>query len=218
MIKVRGVKKSFSKVEVLKGIDLDIAEGEVVSIVGPSGAGKTTLLQIMGSLLKADSGSVEIAGKDITRLSEREVSRFRNQDIGFVFQSHLLLPEFSAAENVAIPGYLAGRDRSEVDKRAAELLELLAMSHRATHMPGQMSGGEQQRVAVARALINSPKVLFADEPSGNLDSKNRKQLHELFFTLRDLLGLTIVIVTHDESLSQMSDRNIEIIDGVIIDE
>lgn len=218
MIKVRGVKKSFSKVEVLKGIDLDIIEGEVVSIVGPSGAGKTTLLQIMGSLLKADSGSVEIAGKDITKLSEREVSRFRNQDIGFVFQSHLLLPEFSASENVAIPGYLAGRDRAEVDSRAAELLELLAMSHRATHMPGQMSGGEQQRVAVARALINSPKVLFADEPSGNLDSKNRRQLHELFFTLRDLLGLTIVIVTHDESLSEMSDRNIEIIDGVIIDE
>lgn len=215
MIRVRGVRKRFSDVEVLGGVDLDIAEGEVVSIVGPSGAGKTTLLQIMGTLLQADSGEVEVAGHNIVGLSGDKVSRFRNSQIGFVFQSHLLLPEFSALENVAIPGYIAGRDRAEVEARAKELLELLSLSHRIDHKPKQLSGGEQQRVAVARALINSPKVLFADEPSGNLDSKNREQLHNLFFSLRDMLGLTIVIVTHDESLASMSDRKIEIIDGLI---
>lgn len=217
MIEVRGVVKSFGVVEVLRGVDLDIASGEVVSIVGPSGAGKSTLLQIMGSLLKGDGGSVRVAGRDVTSLSGADLSRFRNRDIGFVFQSHLLLPEFSALENVAIPGYLAGRDRAEVDSRAAELLELLSLGHRAHHMPSELSGGEQQRVAVARALINSPKVLFADEPSGNLDSVNRRQLHELFFKLRDLFSLTIVIVTHDDLLADMSDRKVEIIDGVITD-
>ncbi len=218
MIKLRGVEKSFGTVSVLKGVNLDITKGEVISIVGPSGAGKSTLLQIMGSLLDADKGSVSISGRDITTLSQNELCKFRNSDIGFVFQAHLLLGEFTAVENVSIPGYLAGRDKKEVEAKAKELLEMLGLGDRLTHKPKELSGGEQQRVAVARALINSPKVLFADEPSGNLDSKNREQLHDLFFTLRDRFDLTVVIVTHDDSLAAMSDRRIEIIDGTIVDE
>ena len=201
MIQAKNIHKSFGTLEVLKGIDLSIEPHEVVSIVGPSGAGKTTLLQIDG-----------IA---VDRLSDRELSRFRNRKIGFVFQFHHLLPEFTAFENVCIPGYIAQRERKEVENRAQELLVMLGMEHRLTHKPAELSGGEQQRVAIARALINSPAVLLADEPSGNLDTKNREEIHQLFFTLRDTLGQTVVIVTHDEQLAEMSDRKIQMVDGVI---
>ena len=215
MIQATDIHKSFGTLEVLKGIDLTIERSEVVSIVGPSGAGKTTLLQILGTLSRPTAGTVEIDGTRIERLSDRELSKFRNQRIGFVFQFHHLLPEFTAAENVCIPGYIAGRDRTEVERRAAELLVILGVDHRALHKPAELSGGEQQRVAIARALINSPAVLLADEPSGNLDSKNREEIHQLFFKLRDTLGQTIVIVTHDSQLAEMSDRKIQMVDGLI---
>ena len=216
MIRTKEIRKSFGTLEVLKGIDLLVERGEVVSIVGPSGAGKTTLLQILGTLSRPSSGEIEIDGEAVHALSDRQLSRFRNTKIGFVFQFHHLLPESTALENVCIPGYIGGRDRREVEKRAAELLEMLGMEHRSSHKPAELSGGEQQRVAIARALVNSPAVLLADEPSGNLDTKNREEIHRLFFTLRDTLGQTVVIVTHDGQLAAMSDRKIEMVDGQIV--
>ncbi len=216
MIRTKEIRKSFGTLEVLKGIDLLVERGEVVSIVGPSGAGKTTLLQILGTLSRPSSGEIEIDGEAVHALSDRQLSRFRNTKIGFVFQFHHLLPEFTALENVCIPGYIGGRDRREVEKRAAELLEMLGMEHRSSHKPAELSGGEQQRVAIARALVNSPAVLLADEPSGNLDTKNREEIHRLFFTLRDTLGQTVIIVTHDGQLAAMSDRKIEMVDGQIV--
>ena len=216
MIRTKEIRKSFGTLEVLKGIDLLVERGEVVSIVGPSGAGKTTLLQILGTLSRPSSGEIEIDGEAVHALSDRQLSRFRNTKIGFAFQFHHLLPEFPALENVCIPGYIGGRDRRAVEERAAELLEMLGMEHRSSHKPAELSGGEQQRVAIARALINSPAVLLADEPSGNLDTKNREEIHRLFFTLRDTLGQTVVIVTHDGQLAAMSDRKIEMVDGQIV--
>ena len=200
----------------LKGVSLDVAPRELVSIVGASGAGKTTLLQIIGTLSRPDSGRVEIDGQDVFRLNDRELSRFRNERIGFVFQFHHLLAEFTAFENVCIPGLIGRRPRAEVERRAAELLDLMGLSARRDHKPGQLSGGEQQRVAIARALINSPAVLLADEPSGNLDSHNRDEIHRLFFELRERLGQTIVVVTHDEHLAAMADRTITMSDGRIL--
>ena len=215
MIQLRGITKSFGSLQVLKGIDLDIERGEVVSIVGPSGAGKTTLLQIMGPLDRADSGSVVINGTDISRLSQKALARFRNQEIGFVFQFHQLLPEFTALENVMIPALIAGRSHKEARKRAEELLAFMALSDRVTHKPAELSGGEKQRVAVARALVNKPAVVLADEPSGSLDSANKAELHALFFRLRDEMGQTFVIVTHDEQLAATTDRIIQMRDGQI---
>lgn len=215
MIKVRNIQKSFSDLQVLKGIDLDIEKGEVVTIVGPSGAGKTTLLQIMGTLDKADCGTVEIDGIDISKLSQKEMSRFRNQKIGFIFQFHQLLPEFTALENVMIPAFIAGTPKGEARKRAEELLAFMGLTERASHKPNELSGGEKQRVAVARALMNRPAVIMADEPSGSLDSRNKEELHRLFFELRDKMGQTFVIVTHDESLASLSDRTIHLKDGTV---
>lgn len=215
MIIAKDIRKSFGDLEVLKGISLHIKKGEVVSIVGPSGAGKTTLLQIMGTLSRPTSGELIIDSVPAHTLTDKNISKFRNSNIGFVFQFHHLLPEFTAFENVCIPGYIAQRDRREVENRAGELLEFLGMSHRLTHKPAELSGGEQQRVAIARALINDPAVILADEPSGNLDSKNKEEIHTLFFDLREKMGQTIVIVTHDEQLARMSDRQINIVDGVI---
>lgn len=214
-IEAREINKSFGELEVLKGISLDIMRGEVVSIVGASGAGKTTLLQIMGTLSKPDSGSVTIDGCNVAAMADKALSAFRNDRIGFVFQFHHLLPEFTAFENVCLPGYIGGRDRAAVEARAAELIGMLGMTARSAHKPAAMSGGEQQRIAIARALVNSPSVLLADEPSGNLDSRNRDEIHRLFFDLRDRLGQTVVIVTHDEGLAAMSDRRIEMKDGMI---
>lgn len=216
MIITRDIKKSFGTLEVLKGINLHIASGEIVSIVGPSGAGKTTLLQIIGTLSKPSSGEVLIDGVPLQSLADKELSKFRNSHIGFVFQFHHLLPEFNALENVCIPGYIAGRPRAEVDLQAAEILDMLGMGSRLTHKPAELSGGEQQRVAIARAIINSPAVLLADEPSGNLDTRNKEEIHKLFFDLRDRFGQTVVIVTHDEHLASMSDRRIEMVDGLIL--
>ena len=216
MIQTKNIRKSFGTLEVLKGIDLTVGKGEVVSIVGPSGAGKTTLLQIIGTLGKPDSGEIVIDGIPVHTLSDRNISKFRNTKIGFVFQFHHLLPEFTALENVMIPAFIAGVDRKAAEAKALGLLDLLGMSHRLTHKPAELSGGEQQRVAIARALVNDPAVLLADEPSGNLDTKNKEELHRLFFQLRDTLGQTIVIVTHDEQLAAMSDRKIEMIDGLIV--
>ena len=216
MIRVTDIHKSFGTLEVLKGVSLEVAAGEVVSIVGASGAGKTTLLQIMGTLSRPDSGRVEIGGEDVSSLGDKVLSKFRNERIGFVFQFHHLLAEFTAFENVCIPGLIGRRPRAEVERRAAELLDMMGLASRRDHKPGQLSGGEQQRVAIARALVNAPAVLLADEPSGNLDSHNRDEIHRLFFELREKLGQTVVIVTHDENLAAMADRKITMSDGTIL--
>ena len=216
MIRATDIHKSFGTLEVLKGVSLDVAQGEVVSIVGASGAGKTTLLQIIGTLSRPDGGRVEIDGRDVSALGDRALSQFRNERIGFVFQFHHLLPEFTAFENVCIPGLIGKHPRAEVERRAAELLDMMGLAARRDHKPGQLSGGEQQRVAIARALVNSPAVLLADEPSGNLDSHNRDEIHRLFFDLRERLGQTVVIVTHDENLAAMADRKITMSDGLIL--
>ena len=216
MIRVTDIHKSFGTLEVLKGVSLDVAQGEVVSIVGASGAGKTTLLQIIGTLSRPDGGRVEIDGRDVSALGDRALSQFRNERIGFVFQFHHLLAEFTAFENVCIPGLIGRRPRADVERRAAELLDMMSLAARRDHKPGQLSGGEQQRVAIARALVNSPAVLLADEPSGNLDSHNRDEIHRLFFDLRERLGQTVVIVTHDENLAAMADRKLTMSDGLIL--
>lgn len=216
MIEVQDIHKSYGKLEVLRGINLTIEKGEVVSIVGKSGAGKTTLLHIMGTLDKADSGDIRFNGQSVTQLRDRELSRFRNQHIGFVFQFQQLLPEFTALENVMMPALIANIPNSKARCRAQELLDFLGLKDRATHRPGELSGGEKQRVAVARALMNKPDVIFADEPSGSLDSQNKTELHQLFFDLRKEMEQTFVIVTHDESLAKMSDRVIRMADGLII--
>lgn len=217
MIYIEGVKKSFGTLEVLKGIDLHIGKGEVVSIVGASGAGKTTLLHIIGSLERPDAGRVVIDGIDINNLKGNEISNFRNRKIGFVFQFHQLLPEFTALENIMIPALIAGKSKKEAKEKAIELLRFMSLEDRASHKPSEMSGGEKQRVAVARALVNDPAVILADEPSGSLDSKNKEELHKLFFDLRDKYGQTFVIVTHDEHLAQLTDRTINMKDGLLID-
>ena len=216
MIHIENIHKRFGTLEVLKGISLDVADREVVAIVGASGAGKTTLLQIMGTLSRPDEGLVRIDDRDVFSLDDRALSRFRNERIGFVFQFHHLLPEFTAFENVCIPGWIGRRPKAEVESRARELLGLMGLTDRSEHKPGQLSGGEQQRVAIARALINSPAVLLADEPSGNLDTKTREEIHRLFFELRDRLGQTVVIVTHDEHLAAMSDRRLVLSDGQVV--
>ena len=216
MITVRDLHKNFGEIEVLKGISLHIDKGEVVSIVGASGAGKTTLLQILGTLSRPSSGSVEIDGTDVETLKDAALSKFRNGKIGFVFQFHNLLPEFTAFENICLPGYIGSRDRAEVETRAAELLHMMGLDGRGGHKPAELSGGEQQWVAIARSLINSPAVILADEPSGNLDSRNRDEIHEMFFKLRDEFGQTIVIVTHDTALADMADRKLVMCDGRII--
>lgn len=215
MIHISNIHKSFGTLEVLKGINLHIRKGEVISIVGPSGAGKTTLLQVMGTLYRPDEGHLTIAGTDVSRLSAKEISRFRNEHLGFVFQFHQLLPEFTALENVMIPGMIAGKKQSDIRRRATELLDFMGLAGRADHKPNELSGGEKQRVAVARALMNEPDVIFADEPSGSLDSKNKSELHQLFFDLRDKFGQTFVIVTHDEELAKLTDRCIHIVDGMV---
>ena len=216
MIKASNIRKSFGSLEVLKGISLEVSKGEVVAIVGASGAGKTTLLQILGTLSTADSGTLTIDGKEVSGLGDKALSRFRNEHIGFVFQFHHLLPEFTALENVCIPAFIARRKREEVEAKARELLDMMGLGERLEHKPAQLSGGEQQRVAIARALINNPSVLLADEPSGNLDTRNRDEIHRLFFELRDKLGQTVIIVTHDEGLASMADRKITMSDGEIL--
>ena len=216
MIKAHDIHKSFGTLEVLKGISLSVERGEVVSIVGQSGAGKTTLLQILGTLSAMDSGSLLINGVDVNTLKDNALSDFRNQHIGFVFQFHHLLPEFSALENVMLPALIAGRAKAEAEQEAAKLLQMMDLSARLTHKPSALSGGEQQRVAIARAIINRPALLLADEPSGNLDTKNRDEIHSLFFRLREELGQTTIIVTHDEGLASMADRKITMRDGKIL--
>ncbi|MCD7720895.1 MAG: ABC transporter ATP-binding protein [Prevotellaceae bacterium] len=215
MIKAQGITKSFGTLQVLRGIDLSVEKGEVVSIVGPSGAGKTTLLQILGTLDKPDAGSVQLNGQDIGSLSQAKLARFRNQQIGFVFQFHQLLPEFTALENVMIPAFIGGADKRKARRRATELLRFIGLADRLTHKPRELSGGEKQRVAVARALVNNPAVVMADEPSGSLDTRNKEELHKLFFSLRDTFGQTFIIVTHDESLAKTTDRTIRLRDGMI---
>ncbi len=215
MIDIQGIEKSFGTLKVLKGIDLHIDKGEIVSIVGPSGAGKTTLLQIMGTLDKPDRGEIVINGTNTQQLSSRKLAQFRNREIGFVFQFHQLLPEFTAIENIMIPAYIAGTSTAKAKERATTLLKFLALEDRAGHKPAELSGGENQRIAVARALMNEPSVIFADEPSGSLDSKNKEELHKLFFDLRNEYGQTFVIVTHDEHLASITDRTIHMADGMI---
>ena len=215
MIKLEGITKSVGSLQVLKGIDLEINKGEIVSIVGPSGAGKTTLLQIMGTLDEPDAGTVQIDGTVVSRMKEKELSAFRNKNIGFVFQFHQLLPEFTALENVMIPALIAGVSSKEANDRATKILDFMGLVDRASHKPNELSGGEKQRVAVARALINDPAVILADEPSGSLDTHNKEDLHQLFFDLRDRLGQTFVIVTHDEGLAKITDRTVHMVDGMI---
>lgn len=215
MIELQGIRKSFGALEVLKGIDLSIAEKEVVSIVGTSGAGKTTLLQIMGTLDKPDAGKLIVDGIEVNKLKEKELSRFRNRHVGFVFQFHQLLPEFTALENIMIPAFIAGMSQRKAEERVRELLSFMGLEDRASHKPNELSGGEKQRVAVARALVNNPAVILADEPSGSLDTQNKTELHELFFHLRDTYGQTFVIVTHDEELARLTDRTIHMKDGII---
>ena len=215
MIEIQGITKSFGSLQVLKGIDLSIGKGEVVSIVGPSGAGKTTLLQIMGTLDKPDSGTLQVDGVEVNKLKEKELSSFRNRHLGFVFQFHQLLPEFTAIENIMIPAYIAGVSTKQALERAKEILDFMNLSDRAQHKPNELSGGEKQRVAVARALINNPSVILAYEHSGSLDSRNKDELHQLFFHLRDTFGQTFVIVTHDENLASLTDRTIHLVDGLI---
>lgn len=215
MIQLHGITKSFGSLQVLRGIDLQVNRGEVVAIVGPSGAGKTTLLQIMGTLDRPDEGEVIIDGENVSRLSATKIAHFRNKNIGFVFQFHQLLPEFTALENVMIPALIGGTSKKEARQRAQELLDFMGLADRAEHKPNQLSGGEKQRVAVARALINHPAVVFADEPSGSLDTHNKEELHRLFFDLRDRMGQTFVIVTHDEALASQTDRTIHMLDGYI---
>lgn len=216
MIKCEEIHKSYGRLEVLKGVSLKVSRGEVVSVVGPSGAGKTTLLQIMGTLAPMDSGRLEIDGVDVTLLGDDALSDFRNRRIGFVFQFHHLLPEFTALENIMMPTLIGGAARAEAESRAAELLRMMGLGARASHKPSALSGGEQQRVAIARAIVNRPAILLADEPSGNLDSKNREEVHRLFFRLRDELGQTCVVVTHDDALASMADRKIVMSDGMIM--
>lgn len=218
MISIKNITKSFGKLQVLKGIDLHIGKGEIVSIVGPSGAGKTTLLQIIGTLDTPDSGEINIDGIDVRKLSQKKLADFRNKHIGFVFQFHQLLPEFTALENIMIPAFIAGMSKSEAKKRAMELLDFMGLADRAKHKPNELSGGEKQRVAVARALVNNPSVILADEPSGSLDSQNKAELHQLFFDLRDKMGQTFVIVTHDETLASITDRTIRMEDGRLAQE
>ena len=216
MIRTSGITKSYGELKVLKGIDIEVEEREVVSIVGASGAGKTTLLQIIGTLDKPDAGTIYFNSSDVGKLKGKSLAAFRNRYIGFVFQFHQLLPEFTALENICIPAYIAGKSRGEAESRAEELLGFLSLTQRKDHKPSELSGGEQQRVAVARALINNPSVILADEPSGNLDTENKNELHKLFFRLRDTFGQTIIIVTHDRQLAGMSDRVLQIKDGLII--
>ena len=215
MIEINNITKSFGSLQVLKGIDLHINKGEVVSIVGPSGAGKTTLLQIIGTLDKPDTGSVCVDGIDTTTLSQKALADFRNKHLGFVFQFHQLLPEFTAIENIMIPAYIAGTSQKAAKERAKELLQFMGLTDRASHKPNELSGGEKQRVAVARALVNNPSVILADEPSGSLDSKNKEELHQLYFDLRNRYGQTFVIVTHDETLATITDRTIHMRDGLL---
>ncbi|HOU31398.1 MAG TPA: ABC transporter ATP-binding protein [Bacteroidales bacterium] len=218
MIKATGIRKSFGNLRVLKGIDLEVKKGEIVTIVGASGAGKTTLLQILGTLDRPDEGQIFYNGQDVGKLNGKQLAAFRNKNIGFVFQFHHLLPEFTALENICIPAFIAGTGRQEAMKKAMQLLDFLNLSERAEHKPSELSGGEQQRVAVARALINNPSVILADEPSGNLDTENKKELHNLFSRLRDTFGQTFVIVTHDTQLASLSDRIIQLKDGIIVNE
>ena len=215
MIEIKDLRKSFGKLEVLRGVDLSIGRGETISIVGPSGAGKTTLLQLIGTLDRPDSGSIRYDGTELTTMNAASLANFRNKHIGFVFQFHQLLPEFTALENITIPALIAGESQSAATRKAIELLKLMGLEERAHHKPSQMSGGENQRVAVARALINRPDVILADEPSGSLDSRNKEELHKLFFDLRDRFGQTFIIVTHDEELAKLTDRTIRMVDGVI---
>lgn len=215
MIEIKNLTKSFGNLQVLKGVNLSISRGEVTSIVGASGAGKTTLLQLVGALDKPSSGTISFDGKELSGMSSRQLAAFRNKHIGFVFQFHQLLPEFTALENVIIPAMIAGRSRYEAEKDAMELLTLMGLKERATHKPSELSGGENQRVAVARALINRPSLVLADEPSGSLDSHNKEELHKLFFELRDKFGQTFLIVTHDEKLASLTDRTIRMVDGVV---
>ncbi|MBO7301498.1 MAG: ABC transporter ATP-binding protein [Bacteroidaceae bacterium] len=215
MIEIKNLTKRFGNIQVLKGIDLTVKRGEVISIVGPSGAGKTTLLQLIGTLDKPESGSILFNGEDLCKMSSKKLATFRNRHIGFVFQFHQLLPEFTALENVTIPALIAGRNRKEAEAEALELLKIMGLEERVNHKPSELSGGENQRVAVARALINHPDVILADEPSGSLDSKNKEELHKLFFDLRDKFGQTFIIITHDEGLASFTDRTIRMVDGII---